>query len=58
LHGGAGAGPAGRAEVDFIHPPTAYFIVREIALNQFSMTDIRVAPRAGCPKMGCDANPQ
>jgi hypothetical protein len=41
-----------RAKVDFIHPSTAYFIVREIAPNQFSMTDIRSTPRASCPEMG------
>jgi hypothetical protein len=41
-----------RAKADFIRPSTAYFIVREIAPNQFSMTDIRPTPRADCPAMG------
>jgi hypothetical protein len=41
-----------RAKAGFIHPSTAYFIVREIAPNQFSMTDIRVTPRLGCPAIG------
>jgi hypothetical protein len=45
-------GQLDRAKVDFIHPSTAYFIIREIAPNQFSMTDIRATPRPGCPKMG------
>jgi hypothetical protein len=41
-----------RAKVDFTHPSTAYFIVREIAPNQFSMADVRATPLAECPKMG------
>jgi hypothetical protein len=45
-------GQLARAKATFIHPSTAYFIVRQIAPNRFSMTNIQVKPRADCPAIG------